>query len=295
MSKLEMPRLEHAIMSRSNRHCQRADAACRQGADRAGSSNRWTSNSSWPRRTVRWRSGRSRMPSRNARMAASRSRYSIGKPPRKSPDSPAARSSMPCARVTCQLAALPVREFAGLGVDASLDPLVAPFMIDSLTLEGEVFKDTELVTGMVDEADDLDSARDRSACCPGLWCTPMASRAISPRPPDFQGASIALSPGEVGRRGTSAALGAEPNASEFNGDPVDGFDGLVHHLRPSLETAITSPGGSIATRYSPLDASVRGDRQCGALRERCSDGQRRPLQGATTDAIDRAARRHRGR
>ena len=39
------------------------------------------------------------------------------------------------------LAAIPVRDFAGLGV-ASLDPLIAPFVIDSLALQAEMCSKT---------------------------------------------------------------------------------------------------------------------------------------------------------
>ena len=180
-----------------------------------------------------------------------------------------------------QLAALPMRDLAGLGVDA-FEPLLAPYMIDSLTLEAELFKDTELITGMVQEADGLGASI--VGVLPGPLVYAYGITRDLTGPSDFQGASIALSPGELAAESVSA-LGAEPTASEFNGDPVDSFDGLVLQLAAVAGNGYHESGGSIA-----LDAPlwtrpfvvVANAESFAAL----PDGQRDALHSATTAAID---------
>jgi TRAP-type C4-dicarboxylate transport system substrate-binding protein len=140
------------------------------------------------------------------------------------------------------LAAIPVRDLTGLGM-RSLDPLIAPFVIDSLVLQAAVLKDSDLVGSMVDDLD-IDGV-----AVVGLLPGPLqyaygVDRDLT-SPKDFEGASIAMSPGEVAERGLTA-LGAHPVISEFNGAPIDGFDGFILQLQAVTGNGYHEPGGSIA-------------------------------------------------
>ena len=145
------------------------------------------------------------------------------------------------------LALLPAKEFGALGV-ASLDALLAPFVVDSLSLEGQLLSDQEIIAPMLDGISAL--GVEGVGILPGPLVHPFGITHPLLAPKDFEGATIAVGAGEMAAR-TLALLGAGPVESNFNGARVDDFDGALLQL-----PAVTGNGYHAAGRSVTADVTL---------------------------------------
>lgn len=186
-----------------------------------------------------------------------------------------------------QLAALPVRDLADLGVHG-LDALIAPYAIDSLELEGELLRDADLVASMVGELDGLGVTG--VGILPGPLQYVHAMTFDLTTPEDFADAAIAVSSGEVASA-TMSALGAIPTVAEFNRQDVSEFDGLVLHIPGVVGNSYHELGGSITVDAPiwPRPFVVIANRDRFAA---LSDVEQEALRTATVDSIDEVLAAH---
>ena len=118
------------------------------------------------------------------------------------------------------LGSVGARAFDLFGVD-SLQPLVAPFAIDSYSLQGEVLR-SPLAERMLGGVEELDLVG--ITLLPGELRKPLGISRPLVTESDYRGATMGIRPSEIAAR-TFDALGATTNGYHFS-DDVSSFDGI---------------------------------------------------------------------
>ncbi len=118
------------------------------------------------------------------------------------------------------LGSVGARAFDLFGVD-TLQPLVAPFAIDSYAQQGEVLK-SALAERMLSGVEELDLIG--ITLLPGEMRKPLGVSRPLVTESDYGGATVGIRPSEIGEN-TIDALGATPKGYHFS-DDVSSFDGL---------------------------------------------------------------------
>ena len=178
------------------------------------------------------------------------------------------------------MALLPAREFDALGV-SSLDPLQAPFVVDSLEMEAALLLDDDITAPILDEVTDL--GVDAVGILPGPLVHPFGITGELVAPSDFDGATIAVGTGRIAAR-TLELLGAHPVESEFNGASVDEVDGALLQLPAVTGNSYHAPGRSVTADVAlwPRPLVVIANSEAFAA---LSDEQRAALRDAAPDAV----------
>ena len=118
------------------------------------------------------------------------------------------------------LGSVGARAFDLFGVD-TLQPLVAPFAIDSYSLQGEVLR-SPLAERMLGGVEELDLVG--ITLLPGELRKPLGISRPLVTESDYRGATMGIRPSEIAAR-TFDALGATTNGYHFS-DDVSSFDGI---------------------------------------------------------------------
>jgi TRAP-type C4-dicarboxylate transport system substrate-binding protein len=123
-----------------------------------------------------------------------------------------------------EMGSVAARALDRVGID-SLQPLVAPFVIDSYALQREVLE-SPLATEMLAGVEDAGVVP--IALLPGELRKPLGVTRPLLEASDYRGAAIGLRPSRLGAR-TFQALGANP-VGYHSSDDVSSFDGIETHL-----------------------------------------------------------------
>jgi TRAP-type C4-dicarboxylate transport system substrate-binding protein len=179
------------------------------------------------------------------------------------------------------LGSVGARAFDVVGVD-TLQPLVAPFAVDSYALEREVL-DSPLAEQMLDGVKQLDLVG--ITILPGELRKPLGvSRALM-EASDYRGATIGLRPSELSAR-AFRALGATTEGYPVGGD-ISSFDGIEVGIAGIEGDRYDGPGRTLAANVSlwPRAVAVVINQD---VYEALSDDQREVLSAAGRAALDPA-------
>ncbi|MFH8251991.1 hypothetical protein ACH3VR_16620 [Microbacterium sp. B2969] len=124
---------------------------------------------------------------------------------------------------TIPLAAVPAASLGEFGV-SSLDPLIAPFVVDSLAMEEKLLQDDELTAAMLQDVSQL--GVEPVGIIPGSLAHPFGTSGTLLTAADFEGATISTSRGQVTER-AFALLGTKFIEWESNGARFDNIKGSL--------------------------------------------------------------------
>ena len=185
---------------------------------------------------------------------------------------------------TVDIADVAARAFDLAGAD-SLQPLVAPFAVDSYALERRVLA-SPLAARMLRGVERVDLVG--VALLPGELRKPLGiSRALVDAS-DYDGATIGTRPSEGGAR-TFRALGANPRYYE-PGKDISSFDGIEAGISGVEGDRYDGPARTLAANVNlwPRAVAIVMNRQAYG---RLSDDQREALRAAGRAALDPAIKR----
>jgi TRAP-type C4-dicarboxylate transport system substrate-binding protein len=182
------------------------------------------------------------------------------------------------------LANVPARAFDLAGVD-SLQPLVAPFAVDSYALERRVLG-SPLAARMLRGVEQIDLVG--VAVLPGELRKPLGVSRQLVDASDYAGATIGTRSSELGARALRA-LGANPGYYE-PGQDISSFDGIEAGLTDIEGDRYDGPARTLAANVNLWPRALAIVMNRGAY-GRLSDDQRDALRAAGRSALDPAMKR----
>jgi TRAP-type C4-dicarboxylate transport system substrate-binding protein len=186
------------------------------------------------------------------------------------------------------IAIVPTRAYAFVGV-TSFDALLAPMLVDNMELQQQVINDS-VASEMLDGV--------KSAGFAGIGVLPGPIRLPSGvsrpliGPATYSGARIAYSPSPVAMQSLEA-LGAIPVEAAFDGQDVNGFDGIELQAKAVAENQYDGVVRSITANVGLWPRSIGIVANAGSW-AKLTEAQRGWLVQAAKDAVEETASRQAG-